>query len=210
MEIGDDMAGAAGYYSDLLNRVDTTITESRSAYGGEHAEEETPSTSTTWFLADRTIRFHTYVLWGPDDQPLPREIRSWLAGLFVCASCAVSLEMSRDDMPWVLQWLLTTIIVHCLAVAARLAVQRVDHVDARRASLGASVAASVVWIAVRLGTSTTAQLRDGFRVFVAVVTLGFVLAEAAARVVVSRCDPDVLRARRDGGASDDDLQYAAL
>lgn len=57
MEIGEDMSGASGYYNDLMNRVDTTIHQSRSAYGGEHAQQTPTTTSQSACLGnDKDMR----------------------------------------------------------------------------------------------------------------------------------------------------------
>lgn len=82
-----------------------------------------------------------------------------------------------------------------------------------RLGLYVSVAACTLWIVVRLATLPGVYLRAGFRVFISVVTLGFILAEATARIVVSKCDPEKLlkHARRaEDSSTEDDMEYAAM
>lgn len=101
-------------------------------------------------------------------------------------------------------------MVHTAIIGARLAAERVERYEARKLGFAVSIAAFSLWIIVRLATTPAGQLRAGMRVFVAVDTLGFILAEAVARIVVSRCDPDALRPARQRSDDDDHLQYAAL
>lgn len=52
--------GRAGYYDDLIHRVDDTVTQSRSAYGGDQAEEDADGAEERRpnQFGGRTINFH--------------------------------------------------------------------------------------------------------------------------------------------------------
>lgn len=75
MEMDD---GQAGYYNDLLNRVDTTITQNRSAYGGrEHSGDDESSSSTNWFGGEnRRIHFHVSFYLSLSPQRAVADVRS--------------------------------------------------------------------------------------------------------------------------------------
>lgn len=100
MEMDD---GQAGYYSDLLNRVDNTLNQSHSAYGGEHAEDETTSSATAWFGGrDRTIHFHVSpppASSALNPSPIRRRTRSGAPKTRCQAKLAASSPASSSRLP---------------------------------------------------------------------------------------------------------------
>mmetsp|Transcript_5039 Transcript_5039/g.12919 ORF Transcript_5039/g.12919 Transcript_5039/m.12919 type:complete len:207 (+) Transcript_5039:59-679(+) len=206
MEMDD---GQAGYYNDLLHRVDTTLTQTRSAYGGEHAaddDEHRQMRTPNWFPT--SVDFHAYALWGlPESRAAETSLRKkLLAATLASAALALSLELSRWS--WGLSWFLATTIVFLVLAAARAIIDRVDRDDVVDVGLAAAAAAFALWVVVRLATLPGSRIAFAFGVYVAVLTIGFVLAEAVARIVVSKCDPELLRQSRP--SEEDHLQYAAL
>lgn len=210
MEIGEDMAGASGYYNDLLNRVDTTIHQSRSAYGGEHAQQTAATSQSACLGTEKDPRFQVYLLWGSEGR-FDRETRSGALIFYLFEACAVTLALAPSLRMWFLLWLCATLLVHAIIVAARLGLERLDIQDQRRAVLAGGVFVCFVWIVVSLATHWRDSAK-GMQVFIGVVTVGLVLAEAAARILTPKCDAFFRRTPppQEEPQQEEDLRYASL
>mmetsp|Transcript_10678 Transcript_10678/g.14784 ORF Transcript_10678/g.14784 Transcript_10678/m.14784 type:complete len:211 (-) Transcript_10678:277-909(-) len=202
------------YYNDLLNRVDSTLTENRSAYGNPERENEVSNSLISSLLPLETRRIHIHVLWGEEGN-LDQESRLVVLVLFVAVSGALSFSICKaEDLIWFLQWFLVTLLTHLGALILRFALSRVEDLETRRMINGIISIGLLIWIIAAMATCTQAEIGSGFLLWFAVITLGAILVEASARIFVRFFGHRFLGGsplrHYYGNDSSDDLQYAAL
>ena len=202
-----------GYYNDLLNRVDSTIETSRSAYGSPPDYNPQYHNPRSGYMdqGKGLNDVSAAVLFGDGD--LDGEAKATIVGLY-CLSCAAfAFSFAQTEMNWFVEWMLNVFLSHLLTVALRMGLVRVDPLDKRRTAAAGVGICLFIWMVSVMATSTQNQIGAGFAQFFCTLILGAIVVEVAFRLylhflaneqrrLMTRPPPD--------GPDSEDLQYAAL